>query len=103
MPAYQYLCPKCNELSEEFVTMSERKSAIVCPNCGEMSPQTLVGSTVTHKDSPRKSRAMAVHPSQIEAATKKWPGSRYDKDGLLDVANRTEKKERMRQRGYVEL
>jgi hypothetical protein len=46
---------------------------------------------------------MGVHPSQIGQAMKKWPGSRYNPDtGALLIQNRTEKKARIRQRGYIE-
>lgn len=103
MPLYTYLCPNCREFMEEFVTMSQHKDEVKCTNCGGMAPQTLMGSIVTHKDSPRVSQAMGVHPSQIEAAAKKWPGSKYLADGSLLIANRTEKKQRMKERGLVEL
>jgi hypothetical protein len=45
---------------------------------------------------------MGIHPSQIEAAMKKWPGSRYDARGNLLLQNLAEKKVRMKQRGYVD-
>jgi len=53
-------------------------------------------------DKPRKSAAMGVHPSQIGEAMRAYPGSRYDKNGHLLIANRAEKKVRLRQRGYIE-
>jgi hypothetical protein len=87
---------------EDFSTMSAMKKSVPCTKCGVDAPVCPSGSQVGLKDNPRISRAMGVHPSQIEAAMKKWPGSRYDKSGNLLIANASEKKARMRQRGYIE-
>ncbi|MHA2068193.1 MAG: FmdB family zinc ribbon protein [Candidatus Thorarchaeota archaeon] len=101
MPRYEYLCD-CGEVMEDFSSIADRKSEIKCDACGKMAPRHFGNSLVGQKDNPRTSMAMAVHPSQIEAAMKKWPGSRYNSKGHLLIANRTEKKARMKQRGYTE-
>jgi putative FmdB family regulatory protein len=101
MPRYEYQC-ECGEVMEDFSCIADRKSEVKCEACGKMAPRHFGSSLVGHKDSPRTSRAMGVHPSQIEAAMKRWPGSRYDANGNLLIANRAEKKARMRQRGFIE-
>ena len=102
MPTYAYRCTACGTESEDFALIKDRKGVLPCPKCGKGSPRYFGNHQVGLKDNPRKSVAMGVHPSQIEAATKKWPGSRYDSSGALLIANRTEKKLRMKQRGWME-
>lgn len=101
MPLYVFLC-ECGERIEDICPIKDRKQEMECPKCGKMAPRNFAKATVGMKDNPRVSRAMGVHPSQIEAAMRKYPGSRYDKDGNLLIANRTEKKLRMKQRNYIE-
>lgn len=102
MPTYGYKCVECGTESEDFALISNRKETVPCLKCGKESPRHFGSSQVGHKDNPRRSLAMGVHPSQIQAAMKKWPGSQYDSSGALLIANRAEKKLRMRQRGYTE-
>jgi hypothetical protein len=101
MPRYEYLC-ECGEVMEDFSTIADRLKEMKCTECGKMAPRYFGSHLVGHKDSPRVSRAMGIHPSQIEAAMKKWPGSRYDASGNLLLQNHAEKKVRMKQRGYVD-
>lgn len=35
MPIYEYLCSKCNTLTEDLRKMDEREIPAVCPDCGE--------------------------------------------------------------------
>lgn len=102
MPIYEYLCETCQHVSTDVETVSKRKKELPCEVCGKMVPRFYGNHVVTSKDCPRVSRAMGVHPSQIKAAMQKWPGSRYDVYGNLLIANRTEKKLRMKQREYTE-
>lgn len=102
MPNYKYLCSDCGTVMNEIETISNRKPEVPCTKCGKMSPRSFAGSTGGFKDNPRVSLAMGVNPDQIEDAMKRYPGSRYDKNGGLLIRNRTEKKQRMRERGYCE-
>ena len=103
MPNYRYLCEDCGTEMNEVETISKRKPKVPCTKCGKMSPRSFAGSTGGLKDNPRESLSMGVGVSQIEAAMKKWPGSCYNpRTGALKIQNRTEKKERMKQRGYIE-
>ncbi|MHA2022567.1 MAG: FmdB family zinc ribbon protein [Candidatus Thorarchaeota archaeon] len=102
MPFYQYKCD-CGKAFEIFVTMSEMKGEVDCPICGKKAPRDYSGKcNIALRDNPRVSRAMGVQPSQVDIAMKKWPGSRYDAQGNLLIANRAEKLQRMKQRGYTE-
>ncbi|HDZ13506.1 hypothetical protein LCGC14_1310370 [marine sediment metagenome] len=90
---------------EDFAPISKREESVPCSECGKSSPRSYVSSMSSKTqvgDKPRKSVAMGVHPSQIEEAMKRFPGSRYDKNGHLEIANRAEKKVRLKQRNYVE-
>ncbi|MHA2063277.1 MAG: FmdB family zinc ribbon protein [Candidatus Thorarchaeota archaeon] len=101
MPTYGYKC-ECGEEMEDFALMSQMKETVTCTKCGKDAPRHYGGSMVGLKDNPRWSTAMGVHPSQIKAAMKKWPGSVYNSKGYLRVQNRSEKLVRMKQRGYTE-
>ena len=104
IPRYIYKCYLCDEEVEETCTISKCPESVSCPKCGKQIFQHFGDRKMPNsfKDSPRVSRAMGVLPNQIEAATKRWPGSRYDKSGNLLIQNRTEKKLRMKQRNYCE-
>ena len=92
MPTYGYLCPSCGQEMEDFALIKDRKETMPCTKCSTDSPRHFGGSTVGHKD----------NPSQIKEAMRAFPGSRYDASGALLIANRAEKKLRMKQRGYTE-
>lgn len=34
MPIYEYHCPKCQKIFEEWVHISEGQSTVPCPDCG---------------------------------------------------------------------
>jgi len=102
IPLYDYYCEDCDNVTTEFETGSKRRKTLPCEKCGKEIPRFYGNHVVGHKDSPRISRAMGVHPSQIKEAMKAFPGSRYDREGNLLIRNRTEKKLRMKQRGYAE-
>lgn len=90
------------EYPAEFLV---RKYGIHCPKCKTrlVSREAIwVNYRSPVCDKPRKSVAMGVRPEDIPKAMKKWPGSRYDKTGALEISGRAEKKVRMKQRGYIE-
>lgn len=103
MPIYEYRCKACGNVMEEFLTISQMTQTIPCDKCGKEAGKTFSNAVNSQMvDRPRKSVAMGVHPSQIPEAMRRFPGSRYDKNGHLLIANRAEKKLRMKQRGYCE-
>ena len=102
MPTYGYKCSECGTEMEDFALIKDRKETVPCTKCKTEAPRHFGGSTVGHKDNPRRSLAMGVHPSQIKEAMRAFPGSRYDASGALLIVNRAEKKLRMKQRGYTE-
>lgn len=108
-----WYCPKCkwwvNEeglKDEEIISrVIVHKNGLYCPKDGtplEIRPAEFSNYSRKACDKPRRSVAMGVRPEDIPNAMKKWPGSRYDKDGALLIASRREKKIRMKQRGYCE-
>ena len=34
MPIYEYRCPHCNKVFEEWVHLSDAQSMVPCPDCG---------------------------------------------------------------------
>ena len=41
MPIYEYQCPKCHSIFEEWVKMSEAHGQEPCPDCGTLSPRLI--------------------------------------------------------------
>ena len=41
MPIYEYQCPKCRKVFEEFVSMADGHSQEPCPECGTTSPRLI--------------------------------------------------------------
>lgn len=108
-----WYCPKCKWwINEDGLSDPEYDNKVVvaldwihCPKC-ETALETRPAEFAKYRrracDKPRKSVAMGVRVEDIPKAMKKWPGSRYDKDGYLEVSGRAEKKQRMKQRGFCE-
>lgn len=106
-----WYCPKCRWWTTEEGLKDEDTRVVVslfgleCPRDRtdlETRPSEFNKYSRKVCDKPRKSRAMAVNPRDIPNAIRKWPGSRYDKKGLLEISSRAEKKIRMKQRCLVE-
>ena len=78
----------------------------ICPKCGKRKLVRLIGtgSPQIMTGNVRYSWAMAVDPSQIDEAEKKYPGSKYRRDdGRLIVNGRIDKVKKMKERNLVEL
>ena len=41
MPIYEYQCPKCHSIFEEWVKISEAHGQEPCPECGALSPRLI--------------------------------------------------------------
>ena len=41
MPIYEYKCPACQKIFEEWVHLSEMHDAVPCPDCGQASPRIM--------------------------------------------------------------
>ena len=41
MPIYEYQCPKCHSIFEEWVKVSEAHGQEPCPDCGTLSPRLI--------------------------------------------------------------
>ncbi len=86
----------------EAVTVTPE--GLLCPLCGcplrfyMHSSQRHIGIASQEE---RVSLAMGVTPSNIEAAMKKYPGSRYRPDGALLYLGRSGQKAALKARGYV--
>jgi hypothetical protein len=103
IPIYRFLCECGNEM-EEICPISKRVKELPCDKCGKLAPRNYAHpkACLGFSEEERISRSMGVHPSQIEAAMKKWPGSTYDKNGNLRYKGRSEKLRRLKQRGLIE-
>lgn len=102
MPLFRYVCD-CGHVTEDICSFANKQKTMECEECGGLAEESFNRRPVTgNVETIRFSRAMGVHPSQIPMAMKKWPGSVYNKKGQLRIQGRTEKKVRMKQRGYIE-
>ena len=41
MPIYEYRCPKCQKVFEEWVHLSEMHESVHCPECGAYAPRIM--------------------------------------------------------------
>ena len=41
MPIYEYRCPKCQKVFEEWVHLSEMHESVPCPECGAYAPRIM--------------------------------------------------------------
>jgi putative FmdB family regulatory protein len=53
MPLYEYLCPKCDKITELFVSIKEAEEKIPCDVCGETAYRIISPSTFLLKGNPR--------------------------------------------------
>jgi putative FmdB family regulatory protein len=49
MPVYEYMCKKCNKITEQWTNIYECIDLIVCPNCGETAHKIISQSTFALK------------------------------------------------------
>lgn len=108
-----WYCPECKWWVTEAGLKDEEYLSVVvvnscginCPKCWarlKSRPSEFENYSRKVCDKARKSYAMSVRPEDVPNAMKKWPGSRYDKNGVLEISGRAEKKIRMKQRGFCE-
>ncbi len=107
MPLYKWKCEDCGEVVEDFRPMKDYKNPCPCP-CGRIlrfeDRDYTIGENAIMGDKERVSMALGVHISQIESgeAERIHPGAKFDKDQNMIIKNLAEKKQRMRERGYVD-
>ena len=111
-----WVCSKCGFEIEQTRVDLKTKDALAlnyensipkCPSCNIMlkrEDQSIEPENYARRvcDKERRSVAMGIRPEDIPIAMKKFPGSRYDKTGVLLLSGYREKKVRMKQRGYCE-
>ena len=103
MPIFDFICEDCTEYTEEFFRMNEERTPPVC-KCGGTTHRawTPPGKSMTG-DKERVSSALGVHPSQIADGSvfKLHPGARFNHRGDMILASRSEQKQRLRERNWV--
>ena len=106
MPIYKWKCDECNEVVEDFRPMKEYKNPCTC-TCGNVltfeDRDYTIGKNVPCGDKERVSTALGVHVSQIASgeAERIHPGATFNENGDMIIKNRTEQKQRLRERGWV--
>jgi hypothetical protein len=82
--------------------MAERNDMPTCEKCSTLMRRDYTSSMVGFGEHERVSRALGVAPNQIEQAMKLHPNAKFDREGNMILKNRTEKKQRLKERGWVE-
>ena len=107
MPIYNFACKKCEHITPDLQPMKRDNEyePVACAECGGKTEHTLqsVQSRVLG-DKRRVSSALGCHQSQIDDGSifKVHPGAEFDKDCNMVLKNFTEKKRRLRERGWVD-
>lgn len=103
MPLYRFKCYECNETDED-ICLFRNKQYPVCSRCNTVMVDdfTPVKGAVCG-DKERVSSALGVHPSQIADGSvfKIHPGAKFNKNGDMILKNRSEQKQRLRERNWV--
>jgi len=109
MPIYCYKC-STHGTFDHFGNITAKNDISECPVCNNVCKRDYE-TEFKSKDSidcmdrkERWSRSMGVHPNQIEAAKKLFPGSVYHpKTGDLLISGRADKLRKMKQRNMHEI
>lgn len=102
MPIYYFQCPTCDETDED-ICMFKNKQYPTCSRCGTVMSDDFKSKVDAPADVPRVSSAMGVHPSQIDSAEleKVHPGAKFNPNGDMLLKNRSEQKQRLKERNWV--
>ena len=104
MPIFDFICEDCAKYTEEWFRMNEERTPPLCKSCGGITHRawTPPGKSMTG-DKERTSSALGVHPSQIADGSvfKMHPGARFNSRGDMILGSRTEQKQRLKERGWV--
>ena len=106
MPLIKFVCDECDRQTEELFQFREKRTASKCICGAKKRPRQdfRIGPNRVGGDKERISMALGVHISQIESgeAERVHPGATYDHNQNMIIKNLTEKKQRMKERGYVD-
>jgi len=111
MQVVTYKCSNCflvfDKIMKDEVPMPDQ-SCIECEHPSgwiKIAPVSKKSEfiNICYPENVRVSQSLGVHPSQIEAAQKAYPGSEYNSRGHLIIRNRKEKLKRAKERGMQEL
>jgi putative FmdB family regulatory protein len=101
MPIYEYKCD-CGLITEVIAKRYKPSTYATC-KCGKRAKKIISLPNTDLKENIRYSSAMGVNPRQIKEAEKRFPGSKYDQKGRLEVLNRKDKLKKAKERGLTEL
>lgn len=106
MPRIFFICDSCGEETDDLLPFNVPRVGAKCSCGSKKRPRqdfTPRGKIVTG-DKQRVSTALGVHVSQIASgeAEKIHPGATYDRDGNMLIKNYAEKKQRLRERNWVD-
>lgn len=108
MPIYPYKCVECGNEFDELYSMKESPLKVRCKICKGLAHRNwnAYGRTdEVMKRNVRYSYSLGCRPWQLEAMRKLHPGAKFVKKGkgyVMEIKNRQEKLQRMKERGYEE-
>jgi hypothetical protein len=111
----EYTCTNCNFYQEYD---GNEEMPICCLNCGSKSSRiiyrrrqdtkpvgTRCGVDALYKENVRYSYSLGCRPSQLKEMQKLHPNAKFVKKGhgyVMEIKNRAEKLQRMKERGFEE-
>lgn len=102
MPLYEYKCPNCNHIVEDFKPANEAKYLPVCPKCNTlMVRQFDFHAGNKEYDSTFYSDSLAINPNQIEEHKKHFPNIRVDKQGRVGFDSYKQHDDYLKKTGFV--
>lgn len=104
MPTYDFECEECEDIQEEFFTMKQVPSEVVCDSCGGRSKKKFPTPMINNCDNVRMSRNLGYSPIQLNNPAaraeidKHHPGAVYDEKGRMEIRNRADKLRRIKEK-----
>lgn len=105
MPIYNFLCEKCDHITEDLQPMNKEKEPVACEVCkGETEFTLQMRANRIAGEKERVSSALGVDPSQIADGSvfKIHPGAKFNANGDMILKDRGEQKQRLKERGWVD-
>lgn len=100
MARYDFKCD-CGCEREVVALMKDSDNPVTC-ECGQQMQKCISLPSTDLVNNVRYSNAMGVNPRRIAEMERKYPGSRYDQKGRLEITSRKDKLHKIRERGLVE-
>ena len=90
--SYNFMCQQCGIFTKAFNLKTETVPKTTRCNCGKRAKQTFMQKAKARPNSPFYSKALGIHPCQINQMKKRFPHHEFNADGDMLIKNYREQK-----------